>query len=223
MGAERTGDAERAVEVCRRIAEVWPEARVALDWDTPWHLLVAVILSAQTTDAGVNKVTPVLFAKYPEPRDLASAEAEDVETIVKPTGFYRNKSRSIIGAARMIVGEFGGDVPSTMEELLRLPGVARKTANIVLSSAFGKAEGIAVDTHVRRLAQRLGLSKETDPDRIERDLTALLPREWWGSFNHRFIMLGRGVCTARRPVCGSCPVSDLCPSAFKVPGWRETP
>ncbi|MBE0477104.1 MAG: endonuclease III [Coriobacteriia bacterium] len=214
---------QRAVEVCRRLADVWPDARIALDWDTPWRLLVAVILSAQTTDVGVNKVTPVLFERFPEPADLASADAEEVEAIVKPTGFYRNKARSIIGAARMVVGEFGGEVPDTMEELMRLPGVARKSANIVLSTAFGKVEGIAVDTHVKRLAGRLGLSKETDPDRIERDLTELLPREWWGSFNYRFILLGRNVCTAKRPICGSCPVNDLCPSAFRVPGWRERP
>lgn len=212
---------ERAVEVCRRLADVWPEAHIALHWDTSWHLLVAVILSAQTTDAGVNKVTPVLFDRYPEPADLASADAADVEAIVKPTGFFRNKTRSIVGAARMIEGEFGGSVPDTMEGLTRLPGVARKSANIVLTEAFGIVEGIAVDTHVKRLAGRLEFSASDDPVKIERNLMELLPREWWGTFNFRFINLGRNVCTAKRPVCGACPVSDLCPSAFAIPGWRE--
>jgi len=213
-------DRERAIEICRRLGELWPEAHIALEWDTPWHLLVAVILSAQTTDVGVNKVTPVLFERYPEPADLAAADPSEVEAIVKPTGFYHNKTKSIMGASRMIVTEFDGRVPDTMEELMRLPGVARKSANIVLTSAFGKVEGIAVDTHVKRLAGRLGFSKATDPDKIERDLMALLPQEWWGTFNFRFINLGRNICTAKRPICGGCPVNDLCPSAFQVPGWR---
>lgn len=213
---------ERAVEVCRRLADLWPEARIALDWDTPWHLLVAVILSAQTTDVGVNKVTPVLFERFPGPEDLASADIAEVEAIIRPTGFFRNKTKSIVGAARMVLGEYGGKVPDTMEDLMRLPGVARKTANIVLSTAFGKVEGIAVDTHVKRLAGRLGFTTQSDPDKIERDLTSLLPHEWWASFNYRFILLGRNICTAKRPICGACPVSDLCPSAFRVPGWRES-
>ena len=212
---------ERALEVCRRLAKIWPDVGIALHWDTPWHLLVAVILSAQTTDVGVNKVTPKLFERFPEPEDLASADIAEVEAIVKPTGFYHNKTKSIMGAARMLLAEYDGRVPDTMEDLMRLPGVARKTANVVLSSAYGIVEGIAVDTHVKRLAGRLGFTAQTDPDKIERDLTSLLPREWWGTFNYRFIMLGRNICTAKRPICGSCPMNDLCPSAFQVPGWRE--
>lgn len=213
----------RAREVMRRLAAEFPDAHIALDFDTPWHLLVAVILSAQTTDVGVNKVTPVLFAAYPEPQDLASANVEDVEAIVRPTGFYHNKTKSIMGAARCIVAEFDGKVPDTMDDLLRLPGVARKTANIVISNAFGKVEGIAVDTHVFRLSHRLGLSAEDDPNKVEADLMAGLPREEWFHVNYRFIDHGRNVCTAKRPLCGPCVLNDICPSAFKVPGWREKP
>ncbi|HEY5540130.1 MAG TPA: endonuclease III, partial [Coriobacteriia bacterium] len=184
-------------------------------------LLVAVILSAQTTDVGVNKVTPVLFARFPGPADLAAADVLEVEAIVKPTGFYHNKTKSIMGAARMVMAEFGGRVPDTMEDLMRLPGVARKTANIVISNAFGKVEGIAVDTHVFRLAHRLRLTDESDPDKVERDLTSLLPREDWFHVNYRFIDHGRAVCTAKRPICGACVLSDICPSAFTVAGWRQ--
>jgi endonuclease-3 len=213
---------QRALEIMRRLAALYPEARIALDFDTPWHLLVAVILSAQTTDTGVNKVTPVLFERYPEPEDLASADVLDVEAIVHPTGFYHNKTKAIMGAARMVVSEFGGAVPDTMEDLMRLPGVARKSANIVIANAFGKVEGIAVDTHVFRLAHRFGLSSETDPDKVERDLCALIPREQWFAVNHRFIDHGRAVCTAKRPICGACSIADICPAAFTVTGWRES-
>jgi endonuclease III len=212
----------RAHEVLRRLGDLYPDAHCALDYSgDPWHLLVAVILSAQTTDVGVNKVTPVLFARYPGPGDLAGADVPDVEAIVRPTGFYHQKTRSIVAAARMVVTEFGGRVPDTMEELMSLPGVARKTANIVISNAYGKVEGIAVDTHVFRLAHRLGLTDEKDPDKVERDLTALLPREEWFHVNYRFIDHGRAVCTAKRPVCGACVLCDICPSAFTVPGWRQ--
>jgi endonuclease-3 len=213
---------QRALEIMRRLAALYPEAHIALDFDTPWHLLVAVILSAQTTDTGVNKVTPVLFERYPEPEDLASADVLDVEAIVHPTGFYHNKTKAIMGAARMVVSEFGGAVPDTMEDLMRLPGVARKSANIVIANAFGKVEGIAVDTHVFRLAHRFGLSSETDPDKVERDLCALIPREQWFAVNHRFIDHGRAVCTAKRPICGACSIADICPAAFTVTGWRES-
>lgn len=213
---------ERACEIMRRLGELYPTAHIALDFDTPWHLLVAVILSAQTTDVGVNKVTPRLFARFPGPEDLAGADVLEVEKIVRPTGFFHNKTKLIMGAARMVVGEFGGEVPDTMEDLMRLPGVARKTANIVIANAFGKIEGIAVDTHVFRLAHRFGLSDETDPNKVERDLCALLPREEWFHVNYRFIDHGRAVCTAKRPACGACALSDICPAAFTVPGWRET-
>jgi endonuclease-3 len=211
----------RACELMRRLGALYPEAHIALDFDTPWRLLVAVILSAQTTDVGVNKVTPVLFERFPGPEALAAADVLEVEAIVHPTGFYHQKTKSIMSAARMVMGEFGGEVPDTMEELMRLPGVARKTANIVIANAFGKVEGIAVDTHVFRLAHRFGLSDENDPNKVERDLCALLPREEWYAVNYRFIDHGRGVCTAKRPICGACTLSDICPSAFTVKGWRQ--
>lgn len=211
---------ERACEALRRLGELYPEAHIALDFDTPWHLLVAVILSAQTTDVGVNKVTPKLFARFPEPDDLASADVADVEEIIKPTGFYHSKTKSIMATARMVATEFDGRVPDTMEDLMRLPGVARKTANIVIANAYGKVEGIAVDTHVFRLAHRLGLSESKDPNKVERDLCELLPRDEWYHVNYRLIDHGRAICTAKKPICGSCVLSDICPSAFKVPGWR---
>jgi endonuclease-3 len=213
---------ERALEIMRRLGALYPEAHIALGYDTPWHLLVAVILSAQTTDVGVNKVTPVLFERFPGPGDLAAADPLEVEAIVRPTGFYHNKTKAIMGAARMIVAEFGGEVPDTMDDLMRLPGVARKTANIVIANAFGKIEGIAVDTHVFRLAHRFGLSAETDPNKVERDLMALIPREEWFHVNYRFIDHGRSVCTAKRPICGTCTLADICPSAFTVNGWRQS-
>jgi endonuclease-3 len=227
MADTREGDGldrkQRAREVMKRLAKEFPDAHIALDFDTPFHLLVAVILSAQTTDVGVNKVTPKLFARFPTAEALATADPADVEEIVKPTGFFRNKTKSIVGAARMLVADYGGEVPRTMEDLMRLPGVARKTANIVISNAYGIVEGIAVDTHVFRLSHRLGLSSEKDPDKVERDLTSLLPRDDWFHVNYRFIDHGRNVCTAKRPICGICVLNDICPSAFKVTGWREAP
>ena len=221
MAKEMTRQA-RACEIMRRLGEMYPKAHIALDYDAPWHLLVAVILSAQTTDVGVNKVTPVLFARFPGPEDLAGADVAEVEEIVRPTGFYHNKTKSIMAAARMVVTEFGGSVPDTMEGLMRLPGVARKTANIVIANAYGKVEGIAVDTHVFRLAHRFGLSGEEDPNKVERDLCELLPRDQWFHVNYRFIDHGRAVCTAKRPICGACALSDICPAAFTVTGWRES-
>ncbi len=211
-----------AAEIMRRLGVLYPEAHIALDYRDPFSLLVAVILSAQTTDVGVNKVTPVLFDRYPTPEALASADVLEVEEIVRPTGFFHNKTKSIMAAARMLVTEFGGRVPDTMEDLMRLPGVARKTANIVIANAYGKVEGIAVDTHVFRLAHRFGLSTEKDPDKVERDLTSVIPREDWYAVNYRFIDHGRAVCTAKRPACGACTLNDICPGAFKTPGWRET-
>lgn len=221
MAVEMTRE-QRACEVMRRLGELYPHAHIALDYSgNPWHLLVAVILSAQTTDVGVNKVTPKLFARFPHPEDLAAADVLEVEEIVRPTGFYHNKTKSIMAAARMVVAEFDGKVPDTMEDLMRLPGVARKTANIVISNAYGKVEGIAVDTHVFRLAHRLGLSDEKDPNKVERDLTSLLPRDDWFHVNYRFIDHGRAICTAKRPACGACALADICPSAFQVAGWRQ--
>jgi len=212
---------QRATEIMKRLGALYPHAHIALDYSgDPWHLLVAVILSAQTTDVGVNKVTPVLFARFPDPAELAGADVLAVEEIVRPTGFYHQKTRSIMAAARIVLEEFEGRVPDTMEGLMRLPGVARKTANIVIANAYGKVEGIAVDTHVFRLAHRFGLTDEKDPDKVERDLCALLPREEWYAVNYRFIDHGRAVCTAKRPACGACALNDVCPAAFTVPGWR---
>lgn len=215
--------AERARVIMDRLAELYPDAHIMLEYDTPYHLLIAVILSAQTTDAGVNKVTPKLFERFPDPEDLAGADPAEVEEIVRPTGFFRNKTKSIMGAARMVVTEYDGEVPDTMEGLISLPGVARKTANIVISNAFGKVEGIAVDTHVFRLAHRFGLSEHKDPDKVERDLLEVFPREEWFHVNYRFIDHGRAICTAKRPACGTCTLHDVCPAAFTVKGWRETP
>jgi endonuclease-3 len=220
MAAEMTKQ-ERAREIMRRLALAYPEAHIALDYDDPWHLLVAVILSAQTTDVGVNKVTPKLFARFPGPAELAGGEVADVEEIVRPTGFFHQKTRSIMAAARMVESEFGGRVPDSMEGLMRIPGVARKTANIVVSNAYGKVEGIAVDTHVLRLSHRFGLSDNDDPNKVERDLMALIPRDEWFCVNYRFIDHGRAVCTAKRPACGPCVLNGICPTAFKVAGWRS--
>jgi len=214
-------DATRAAEIDARLKELYPQARIALGFESEFQLLVAVILSAQTTDVGVNKVTPVLFGRFPTPEALAAADPAEVEEIVHPTGFFRNKTKNIMGAAQRIVAEYGGRVPDTMEELLTLPGVARKTANIVLYNAFGKAEGVAVDTHVLRLSRRLGFSEHDNPDKVERDLMALFPREEWGPLTYRLIEHGRAVCDAKRPACGQCVLADLCPSAFSAKGWRE--
>ncbi|MEN6430875.1 MAG: endonuclease III [Coriobacteriales bacterium] len=213
---------ERAAEILRRLEEAYPHAHIMLTYNTPFQLLIAVMLSAQTTDVSVNKVTPELFSRYPTPEALAQADLADVERIIRPTGFFHNKAKNIRAAAQMIVSEFGGQVPSTMEDLTRLPGVARKTANIVLSNAFGVVDGIAVDTHVFRLAHRLGLSSEKDPNKVERDLMALFPREKWGTLTYKLIDHGRAVCEAKRPACGVCVLSDICPSAFTVKGWRAS-
>jgi endonuclease-3 len=211
----------RALEVYRLLGEEYPRARIMLRYRDPFQLLVAVILSAQTTDVGVNKVTPVLFEAYPDAASLAAADPADVERIVHPTGFFRNKTKNIMGAARRITAEYDGRVPDTMDELLTLPGVARKTANIVLANAYGVIDGIAVDTHVFRLSHRLGFTKQEDPVKVERDLMALFPRETWMELTYRLIEHGRAVCDARRPVCGACTLAEVCPSAFKVKGWRE--
>ena len=215
-------DRDRPARIDALLKQLYPAAAIALRYESDFQLLVAVILSAQTTDVGVNKVTPVLFGRFPTPEALAAANPAEVEDIVHPTGFFRNKTKNIMGAAQRIVAEYGGLVPDTMEELLTLPGVARKTANIVLFNAFGKAEGIAVDTHVFRLAHRLGFSAEEDPNKVERDLMALFPREEWGALTYRLIEHGRAVCDAKRPICGQCVLADLCPSAYTVKGWRES-
>lgn len=209
------------MEIYDLLGREYPRAAIALKYDSAFQLLVAVILSAQTTDVGVNKVTPVLFAAYPDAESLASADPADIERIIHPTGFFRNKTKNIQGAARAVVADHGGEVPDTMAELITLPGVARKTANIVLANAYGVIDGIAVDTHVGRLSRRLGFTKHDDPVKVEADLMALFPRETWMELTYRIIEHGRAVCTAQRPACGACVVAALCPSAFKIKGWRE--
>jgi endonuclease-3 len=204
---------ERAKLVLRRLKRRYPDARCALDHRNAYELLSATILSAQCTDARVNLVTPALFARYPGPAALARARAEDVEEIIRSTGFFRNKTRSLIGMAQAVVADHGGEIPRTMDELRVLPGVGRKTANVVLGNAYGINEGITVDTHVARVSARLGLTAETDPVRIERDLMPLFPRKDWALVSHLLIFHGRQTCVARRPRCGECPLADLCPSA----------
>lgn len=204
---------ERAVEVIERLREEYPDARCELVHRNPFELLVATILSAQCTDARVNMVTPALFERFPTAVDLAGARQEEVEELIRSTGFYRNKARSLIGMANALVDDHGGEVPRTMKELVVLPGVGRKTANVVLSNAFGKAEGVVVDTHVKRVTGRLGFTKESDPVRVERDLMRLFPQEYWGPIEHLLIFHGRAVCKAPRPRCGECVIADLCPSA----------
>ncbi|HKT61742.1 MAG TPA: endonuclease III [Gemmatimonadales bacterium] len=211
----RTRDApERAPEILSRLRAAYPDARCALDHRNAFELLCATILSAQCTDARVNLVTPVLFAAYPTPEALARARPADVEAIIKSTGFFRNKTRSLIGMAQALVAEHGGEVPRTMEQLRVLPGVGRKTANVILGNAYGINEGITVDTHVARLSRLLGLTRESDPAKIEQDLMPLFPREDWGLLSHLLIFHGRQVCIARRPRCGECVLSDLCPSSL---------
>lgn len=201
----------RIDEIIRILKAEYPHSRTALQFRNPLQIMVATILSAQCTDKRVNMVTPALFAKYPRVEDFARAQAPELEDAIRSTGFYRNKARSIIGAARKIVEDFQGKVPDTMENLLTLPGVARKTANIILSSGYGKAEGIAVDTHVKRLAGRMGLSREKHPDKIEKDLLAIVPKTEWLDFNYILVNHGRSVCQARRPDCPRCAVRSLCP------------
>lgn len=204
---------ELARALSPRLAQLYPSLRISLDWTSPLELVVATVLSAQCTDERVNEVTATLFPAYPDARAYAEAPLEELEEAVRPTGFFRNKARHIQGLARRILEEYGGDVPSTMEELLTLPGVARKTANVVLSNAFGTHDGVVVDTHVKRVAHRLGLTDVTDPAKVERDLMEILPRDEWHAFPWRLILHGRAVCAARRPRCGECPIRDSCPSA----------
>lgn len=205
-----------ATEVTRRLEQEYPAAKIALKFSNPLELLVATVLSAQCTDEVVNRVTASLFTKYRTIKDYASADFEQLELEIKPTGFYRNKARNIINAARLMVDNFDGRVPKTMAELITLPGVARKTANIVLYNGYGVTCGIAVDTHVRRLSGRLGLSQQSDPERIEQDLMKQVPKARWGHFPYLLIEHGRAVCQARKPKCNICLLSDICPSAFKV-------
>lgn len=211
--------AERATEVCRRLDEKYGPVECFLDHTNPFRLVISVLLSAQTTDAQVNRVTPELFRRFPTPEAMAAASPEEVAEIIRSLGFYKTKARHCVEAAQAIVADFGGEVPHTMAELTSLSGVGRKTANIVLNVSFGIVEGIAVDTHVNRIAHRLGLSPKTherEPLKTEQDLLAILPRELWGPVNHQWIRHGRDTCTARAPECDGCVLEDICPSAHRL-------
>ena len=211
--------AERAVEVCRRLDNKYGPVECFLDHTNPFRLVISVLLSAQTTDAQVNRVTPELFRRFPTPEAMAAASPEEVAKIIRSLGFYKTKARHCVEAAQAIVADFGGEVPHTMAELTSLSGVGRKTANIVLNVSFGIVEGIAVDTNVNRIAHRLGLSPKTherEPLKTEQDLLAILPRELWGPVNHQWIRHGRDTCTARAPKCDGCVLEDICPSAHRL-------
>ncbi|WP_055492080.1 endonuclease III [Streptomyces sp. TP-A0356] len=201
----------RARRINRELAEVYPYAHPELDFENPFQLLIATVLSAQTTDLRVNQTTPALFARYPTPEDLAAANPEEIEEILRPTGFFRAKTRSVIGLSKALVEQFGGEVPDDLEELVKLPGVGRKTAFVVLGNAFGRP-GITVDTHFQRLVRRWQWTTETDPGRIEAAVAALFPKSEWTMLSHRVIFHGRRICHARKPACGACPIAPLCPS-----------
>lgn len=204
---------ERAIEVERRMGEHYPEPECALHYKTPFQLTIAVALSAQTTDANVNKVTPTLFARFGTPEKMAQASYDEVAEIIHSLGFYRNKARNCIACAQMIMSDFGGEVPRDMADLQKLPGVGRKTANIVLNEGFGIVEGIAVDTHVFRIAHRLKFSNADTPLKTEQDLLKLYPKEYWGPINHQWVLFGRETCIARKPKCAECFINDICPSS----------
>ena len=203
---------QRALEVLRRLTTLYPDATCSLNYATPVQLLVATILSAQCTDARVNQVTPALFAKFPDAATIAAADLDELEELVRSTGFFRNKARNIQGSCQKIVTEFAGKVPATMDQLLTLPGVARKTANVVLAHAYGINAGVTVDTHVKRLSNRLGFTQHSEPLKIEQDLMKLLPQVDWENWSIRLIYHGRAVCDARKPACDRCTLADLCPT-----------
>lgn len=205
---------QRALEILIRLKQLYPEAPCTLNYETPLQLLVATILSAQCTDERVNQVTPELFRRFPDAATLAKADLEELENLVRSTGFYRSKAKNIQAACRLISTQFGGQVPCRMEQLLQLPGVARKTANVVLAHAYSINVGVTVDTHVKRLSYRLGLTAHTDPIRIERDLMQLLPPEDWENWSIRLIYHGRAICKARNPACNACILANLCPAAM---------
>jgi len=213
VAQRRPSKAQRAREILARLQQLYPDATCSLNYTTTLQLLVATILSAQCTDQRVNQVTPALFQRYADALALAEADLLDLQALVKSTGFYRNKAKNIQAACRKIVQEFGGEVPQTMAELLTLPGVARKTANVVLAHGYGINAGVTVDTHVKRLSQRLGLTKHQDPAKIEQDLMKLLPQPDWENWSIRLIYHGRAMCMARRPNCQACLLADLCPAA----------
>jgi endonuclease-3 len=201
----------RARKIYRELSDVYPYAKCELDFENPFELLTAVILSAQSTDVGVNKVTPALFRRYPTPADLASADPEELEVLIKPTGFFHNKAKSLLGMSKTVVADYGGAVPGKLDELVKLPGVGRKTANVVLGDAFG-VPGITVDTHFGRLVRRFGWTDLDDPVKVEHAIGELFPRKDWTLLSHRLIYHGRRVCHAKKPACGACPIAKLCPS-----------
>ena len=211
---------KRALEILRRLSKKFPDAKIALKYSNPIQLTVAVILSAQCTDKKVNEVTAVLFKKYKTAKDFAKANLAVFEREIRPTGFYRAKARNIIAAAKLLESKFGGKLPKTMEEMTTLPGVARKSANVILGNAYGVVDGIAVDTHVMRISQRLGLTKFSDPVKIERDLMALFKKNRWFDLTYKIIEHGRNICDAKKPRCSMCPLNDICPSAFNLPNWE---
>jgi endonuclease-3 len=206
----------RSEQIYTRLEAAYPDAKCALNFENPLQLLIATILSAQSTDKTVNIVTPALFKKYKSAKQFAEAQTPELEKMIHSTGFFRNKAKSVQGASRLLVEKYKGQVPQTMEELLELPGVARKTANVVLGVAFSKAEGVVVDTHVQRLSRRLDFTKEERPEKIEEDLMKLFPRERWIHLAHLLIHHGRAVCEARKPKCAQCPIEDLCTSVDKT-------
>ena len=206
---------ERAIEVCERLDRRYGPVECFLDHENPFRLVISVLLSAQTTDAQVNKVTPELFRRWPTPEAMAGATPTEIAEVIKSLGFYKTKAKHCVEDAQMIVADYGGHVPADMKELVKLPGVGRKTANIVLNVSFGIVEGIAVDTHVNRIAHRLKLSPKThekEPLKTEQDLLKILPKEYWRNVNHQWIKFGREICDARKPLCSECPLSDICPS-----------
>jgi len=207
---------ERVNEILKRLDDRYPNASCALHHSSAWELLVATILSAQCTDVRVNMVTPVLFQKYPTPDAFAALQPEDLEDDIRSTGFFRNKAKSLVGAARKVISEFGGEVPRNMDELLTIPGVARKTANVVLGTWYKIADGVVVDTHVQRISRRLELTKNSDPGKIEQDLMKVIPREKWILFSHQIIFHGRALCLARSPKCADCPLENICHAGEKT-------
>ncbi len=209
---------ERVAEILRRLERMYPNATCALHHSNPWELLVATILSAQCTDKRVNEVTPGLFRKYPTPQDFAATRPEVLAEDIRSTGFFNNKSKSIVGAAKTVIADFGGKVPRTMEELLTVPGAARKTANVVLGTAYGIASGIVVDTHVQRISQRLDFTRNTEPVKIEQDLMKIIPQDKWIVFSHEIILHGRALCVARAPKCAECDLNDVCYAKDKTAG-----
>jgi endonuclease-3 len=209
--ATHTGLVRQARKIDRALAEVYPYAHPELDFENPFQLVVATVLSAQTTDLRVNMTTPALFAKYPAAEDLAAADPAELEELIRPTGFFRAKAKSLIGLAIALRDNFGGEVPRTLEELVTLPGVGRKTANVVLGNAFG-VPGLTVDTHFGRLARRFGWTRSEDPEVVEREVAELIPKKDWTMLSHRLIFHGRRICHSRKPACGACPIAELCPS-----------